>query len=502
MRPRAPEPPRARASASGVRLTGARQLGSVCDCAPLPAATVPRPARMNANLYALLAAHFPESADQPCLLIPDGPVVHYDDLDAASARIAHALTDAGAQPRRSRRRAGGQVLGGARALSRLPARRLRLPAAQHRLPEERARLPLRRRRAVGHRLRPASAERVAALRPEAQVLTLASGDRDAARPRGRPADDFRHGRLEARRRRGDPLHVRNDRPPEGRDAHAPQPREQRADAGAIAGASPAATCCCTRCRSITCTDCSSPATARCWRVRGCSGSRSSTPRKCAALLPRATVMMGVPTFYTRLLALPSFGADDCRSMRLFVSGSAPLLARDVRRLSRAHRAHDPRALRDDGNRHDHVESARRRAHRGHRRPAAARRLGARRRRRRQPVRCRRSRRRRGQAARTCSRGYWRMPDKTREEFTADGVLPDRRRRGAAAERLPPDRRPREGPHHHRRPQRLSEGNRGEDRRAPRRRRIRGHRRARCRFRRGGRGGRRRAARPCADRSAA
>jgi len=36
-------------------------------------------------------------------------------------------------------------------------------------------------------------------------------------------------------------------------------------------------------------------------------------------------MMGVPTFYTRLLADPSFDADACRSMRLFVSGSAPLL---------------------------------------------------------------------------------------------------------------------------------------------------------------------------------
>jgi malonyl-CoA/methylmalonyl-CoA synthetase len=45
-----------------------------------------------------------------------------------------------------------------------------------------------------------------------------------------------------------------------------------------------------------------------------------------ALLPRATVMMGVPTFYTRLLSLPAFGAGDCRTIRLFVSGSAPLLA--------------------------------------------------------------------------------------------------------------------------------------------------------------------------------
>lgn len=42
------------------------------------------------------------------------------------------------------------------------------------------------------------------------------------------------------------------------------------------------------------------------------------------LLPSATVMMGVPTFYTRLLADPGFGAEDCRTIRLFISGSAPL----------------------------------------------------------------------------------------------------------------------------------------------------------------------------------
>jgi malonyl-CoA/methylmalonyl-CoA synthetase len=46
----------------------------------------------------------------------------------------------------------------------------------------------------------------------------------------------------------------------------------------------------------------------------------------AALLPRATVFMGVPTHYTRLLALPGFGRETCRAMRLFVSGSAPLTA--------------------------------------------------------------------------------------------------------------------------------------------------------------------------------
>ncbi|MCP3910996.1 MAG: malonyl-CoA synthase [Actinomycetia bacterium] len=42
-------------------------------------------------------------------------------------------------------------------------------------------------------------------------------------------------------------------------------------------------------------------------------------------LPRATSMMGVPTFYTRLLAHPGFTGELVEHMRLFVSGSAPLL---------------------------------------------------------------------------------------------------------------------------------------------------------------------------------
>ena len=43
-------------------------------------------------------------------------------------------------------------------------------------------------------------------------------------------------------------------------------------------------------------------------------------------LPRATTMMGVPTFYTRLLGDARFTKDLAHHMRLFVSGSAPLLA--------------------------------------------------------------------------------------------------------------------------------------------------------------------------------
>ena len=44
------------------------------------------------------------------------------------------------------------------------------------------------------------------------------------------------------------------------------------------------------------------------------------------LLPRANVMMGVPTFYTRLLDYEDFTRASCDAIRLFVSGSAPLLA--------------------------------------------------------------------------------------------------------------------------------------------------------------------------------
>ena len=47
--------------------------------------------------------------------------------------------------------------------------------------------------------------------------------------------------------------------------------------------------------------------------------------KIIELMPRATSLMGVPTFYTRLLDQPEL-ADASRNMRLFVSGSAPLLA--------------------------------------------------------------------------------------------------------------------------------------------------------------------------------
>ncbi len=52
-----------------------------------------------------------------------------------------------------------------------------------------------------------------------------------------------------------------------------------------------------------------------------------------AQMPQATCLMGVPTFYTRLLAQEGLTRDATRHMRLFVSGSAPLLAETHRTFS-------------------------------------------------------------------------------------------------------------------------------------------------------------------------
>ena len=49
------------------------------------------------------------------------------------------------------------------------------------------------------------------------------------------------------------------------------------------------------------------------------------PKRVIADMPRASVFMGVPTLYVRMLAEPSLNAQAVRRMRLFIAGSAPLL---------------------------------------------------------------------------------------------------------------------------------------------------------------------------------
>jgi malonyl-CoA/methylmalonyl-CoA synthetase len=49
------------------------------------------------------------------------------------------------------------------------------------------------------------------------------------------------------------------------------------------------------------------------------------PKLVIQAMPRATVFMGVPTLYVRMLAEPALNREAARHMRLFISGSAPLL---------------------------------------------------------------------------------------------------------------------------------------------------------------------------------
>ena len=50
------------------------------------------------------------------------------------------------------------------------------------------------------------------------------------------------------------------------------------------------------------------------------------PARIVSLLPRATALMGVPTFYVRLLHQAGLNREAAKNIRLFISGSAPLLA--------------------------------------------------------------------------------------------------------------------------------------------------------------------------------
>jgi malonyl-CoA/methylmalonyl-CoA synthetase len=138
-----------------------------------------------------------------------------------------------------------------------------------------------------------------------------------------------------------------------------------------------------------------------------------------ALLPKATVLMGVPTFYTRLLALPEFGEGDCANMRLFISGSAPLLAD-------THRAFETRTGKRILERYgmteagmivsNPLEGERIAGSVGYPLPAVSLRIadenGA-------PLRA-------GEPGMieikgpNVFKGYWRMPEKTAQEFRSDG----------------------------------------------------------------------------------
>ena len=132
-------------------------------------------------------------------------------------------------------------------------------------------------------------------------------------------------------------------------------------------------------------------------------------------LPQATVMMGVPTFYTRLLEHPGFTRERAAHMRLFVCGSAPLLestfaafeARTGQRILERYGMSEAGVITSNP-----LDGARLAGSVGHALPGVELRVDA-------PD---------GEAGgleirgESVFQGYWRMPEKTREDFTADGFF--------------------------------------------------------------------------------
>ncbi|MEO8508194.1 MAG: malonyl-CoA synthase [Betaproteobacteria bacterium] len=276
---------------------------------------------MNANLYSLFERHFPDGAEQPFLVIPNGPVVPYDELAATSAQVAHALVAAGCTP-------------GDRVAAQLDKHWQVLALYLGCLRAGLVYLPLNtgyQRSELGYFFGDAAPKVivcnpdhlgvVATLDRNATVLTLAElMDRAAGMP-----DKF----ATVTSAPDDLAAILYTSGTTGRSKGAMLTHRNLASNGlalvdtwgftrgdVLLHALPVfhvhGLFVATHCALL-------------------SGSRmlwlpKFDAQEVASLLPRATVMMGVPTFYTRLLAEPSFAREQCQTVRLFVSGSAPLLA--------------------------------------------------------------------------------------------------------------------------------------------------------------------------------
>jgi len=375
---------------------------------------------MNANLYALLRAHFPESAEQPCLMIPDGRVVHYDELDAMSARIAHALAAAGAK-RGDRVAVQVDKCWEALALylACLRAGFVYLPLNTGYQSGELSYLFGDAEPAVIV-CRPESAARIGPLRPEAVVLTLASGEGTLL-----GAASAEHANFDTIVSQPDDLAAilytsgTTGRPKGAMLTH----RNLGSNASTLVAywgftrgdvllhALPIYH---VHGLFVAC-HCALLAGARMlWLAKFDAG-------EVRTLLPRATAMMGVPTFYTRLLALDAFGASDCGSIRVFISGSAPLLPEtfDEFRRRTGHTILERYGMTETGmNTSNPLDGERLAGTVGPALPGISVRVvdaegntaGA------------------GVVGNVQVKGpnvfagYWRMPEKTREEFTADGYF--------------------------------------------------------------------------------
>jgi malonyl-CoA/methylmalonyl-CoA synthetase len=374
---------------------------------------------MNANLYALLRDHFAEYGEQPCILHPGGAVIHYDDLDAMAARIAHVLLDAGCE---KGDRVAVQVdkcwqalalyLGCLRAgLVYLPLNTAYQSELGYFFGDAEPRVIV---------CSPKKLATVAALRPQATVLTL-SGDQ------------------------GTLLDLARDAPAEfDTVVSAPDDLAAILYTSGTTGRAKGAMLSHRNLASNALTLVNAWGFTRgdvllhalpIYHVHGLfvachcallSGSRMLWLPKfdvaeAITLLPHATVMMGVPTFYTRLLAESGFGEDACRSMRLFVSGSAPLLPETFNefRARSGHAILERYGMSETGmNASNPLNGERICGSVGPPLPGVTLRIADEDGRPQPPgiVGCIEVK------GPNVFAGYWRMPDKTRDEFTADGFF--------------------------------------------------------------------------------
>ncbi|MDH5707615.1 MAG: malonyl-CoA synthase [Hylemonella sp.] len=147
-------------------------------------------------------------------------------------------------------------------------------------------------------------------------------------------------------------------------------------------------------------------------------------RRAIEKLPEATVLMGVPTLYVRMLAEPTLTREAVRNMRLFIAGSAPLLIETFTDWQErtGHTILERYGMSETimltSNPYAAAQGERRGGTVGFPLPGVSLRVcgesGA-------PVA-------QGEIGGiqvkgpNVFKGYWRMPEKTREEFTADGYF--------------------------------------------------------------------------------
>lgn len=373
---------------------------------------------MDANLYTLFEQHFPDEGSQPCIIVPGGPVVSYDELACMSAKIANALTAAGCVPGDRvavQTDKHWQVL--ALYLATLRAGLVYLPLntgyqraeLEYFFADATPRVIVCRDEMLGV---------IATLAKDATVLTLdahggelldrAQSQAEAFATVVRAPDDLAailYTSGTTGRSKGAMLTHRNL----ASNALALVEAWQFNHGDVLLHALPV------------------------YHVHGLfvamhcvllAGARMLwvarfEAHEVARLLPKATVMMGVPTFYTRLLREPAFTREAASNLRLFVSGSAPLLAETFREFEArtgqsilerygltetGMNTSNPLAgTRIAGTVGSPLPGVELRIVDAGNRSCAAAEVGA--------IEVR---------GPNVFRGYWQMPDKTREAFTADG----------------------------------------------------------------------------------